>query len=308
MRLSVVLCAGLFIIPTLVQSQHRSFSIAENLTTDFPACYLLGPKLHTLGHVNGQLALDVPTVVGPYTPTHTTGFLSNVNPLIFVGPDAAPSTSPNTWAITVNSNPLGADTKFLVLHFTDVNLPGTNRLEIDLNYDPPEKDVFHTADGADLWTRPINIGPLAGAPVVVRYITDGTTNTGKVRLAQIGVGQPVNGRCGARSNSDPFLLTTPFVEPTYDPFWFCSGLPKWENTACVDSSDVRARVARSVGMIVGPTDSNTQLSTCSVTLVDTDKVILAGHCINDDAEALASSVVFDYQTDCNGNRPQSYSK
>jgi von Willebrand factor type A domain/Trypsin-like peptidase domain len=47
------------------------------------------------------------------------------------------------------------------------------------------------------------------------------------------------------------------------------------------------------------------LSTCSVTLVDTDKVISAGHC-HTPAEALTSSVCFDYQTDCTGNRPGGY--
>lgn len=120
---------------------------------------------------------------------------------------------------------------------------------------------------------------------MVRYSTDGAT-IGKVRLAQTGVGQPVNGRFGPRSNSDPFLLTTPYSEPKYNPFWFCVDPPKRENTACVtDPSDAPARVARSVGMIIGPTHENTQLSTCSVTLVNTDKVILAGHCLENDAKA-----------------------
>src|SRR5262249_10570694 len=47
------------------------------------------------------------------------------------------------------------------------------------------------------------------------------------------------------------------------------------------------------------------LSTCSVTLVDADKVITAGHCHTPD-EALTSSVVFDYQTNVDGLRPAGY--
>jgi hypothetical protein len=314
MKLSVAFRTGPFIVPILAQSQHELLPTFDVSITDIATCPLFNSTADKFGRpdtfslIEKSSTPDTPTDVGPYTPSHTTGTLSDPDTPTFVGPDSAPSTSPNTWTIEVRSSHEGDDTKFLVLHFTEVNLPGNNRLVVDLNYDPPETDVFRAADGADLWTRPINIKPLAGAPVLVRYITDGAT-TGKVRLAQIGVGQPVNGRCGSRSNSDPFLLTTPYSEPKYDPFWFCVDPPRWENIACVtDPSDVRARVARSVGMIIGPTHENTQLSTCSVTLVDTDKVILAGHSLKTDAEGLASSVTFDYQTDCHGNRLPGYSE
>lgn len=314
MKLSVEFWAGLFTVPTLGLSQYELFSTFNASIINTAPCPLLNStgyefsRPDTLNYIEESSTPDTPTYAGPYNPSHTIGILSDPAPAAFVGPDSAPSTSSNTWTIQVNSNPAGDDTKFLVLHFDQVNLPGNNRLEVDLNYDPPETDVFYAADGADLWTRPINIKPLAGAPVVVRYITDGAT-TGKVRLAQIGVGQPVDGRCGSRSNSDPFLLTTPYVEPKYDPFWFCAGPPNWENIACItDASDVRARVARSVGMIIGPAHQNTKLSTCSVTLVDTDKVVLAGHCLENKAEGLASSITFDYQTDCDGNRPTGVSE
>ena len=64
---------------------------------------------------------------------------------------------------------------------------------------------------------------------------------------------------------------------------------------------------RSVGMIF---TQDTQagvagLSTCSVTLIDSDKVITAGHCHTPE-EALTSSVIFDYATDKDGNRPGGY--
>jgi hypothetical protein len=48
------------------------------------------------------------------------------------------------------------------------------------------------------------------------------------------------------------------------------------------------------------------LSTCSVTLADSNKVISAGHC-HTPAEALTSSVIFGYETDCAGNRLAGYS-
>src|SRR5213078_3321324 len=48
------------------------------------------------------------------------------------------------------------------------------------------------------------------------------------------------------------------------------------------------------------------LSTCSVTLVDSDIVITAGHCHTPE-EALTSSIIFDYETDENDLRPAGYS-
>jgi hypothetical protein len=56
-------------------------------------------------------------------------------------------------------------------------------------------------------------------------------------------------------------------------------------------------------MIISVED--TLISTCSVTLIDTDQIITAGHC-HTPAQALSSSVTFDYQTDCDGNRLPGY--
>jgi hypothetical protein len=75
-----------------------------------------------------------------------------------------------------------------------------------------------------------------------------------------------------------------------------------------DPADVRVRVARSVGMIVSVEVGEAgilEVSTCSVTLVDADKVITAGHC-HQPSEALNSSVTFDYQTAADGSRPPGY--
>jgi V8-like Glu-specific endopeptidase len=62
-------------------------------------------------------------------------------------------------------------------------------------------------------------------------------------------------------------------------------------------------------MILGPAVSETDgdvLSTCSVTLIDNDQIIFAGHCFDSDEEALGSSVTSDYQTDRAGNRLPGY--
>jgi V8-like Glu-specific endopeptidase len=48
-----------------------------------------------------------------------------------------------------------------------------------------------------------------------------------------------------------------------------------------------------------------QLSTSSVTLIDVNKVITAGHC-HTPSEALNSSVTFDYFTNRDGSRPAGY--
>ena len=268
-------------------------------------------------HWNGE------TCGGRDTLSHTVGVIISPATQTVVGPDtgSAPA-SPNTWKVQVPSTPL-ANTKFIILHFTEVSLPGSNRIEVDLGY---ETDVFHASDGTNFWTRPINIYRLAGQPIEVRYITQGAT-TGNARVEHIGVGQrheptPEYASVGHSSltNCDPFFTTPKYEEPRYDNFWYCCNQPgcvdkntnipgNWQNAACVaeaDPSDVRARVARSVGMVLGPEPNEGVISTCSVTLIDEDEIITAGHCFDPYADALASSVTFDYQTDCNGNRVPSY--
>jgi hypothetical protein len=189
-------------------------------------------------------------------------------------------------------------TKFVLLHFQNVSLPGGSRLEVDLGYDT---DVFTSADGDQFWTRPVNVYVLPGGNVPIRYVKVGG-GSGGVQLDKYGRGE----RHGATeightsfSNSDPFLGDPVYTEPTYDPFWYCAEPPNWENIACVPA-DIRTQVARSVGMIV--TIHGDHVSTCSVTLVDADKVITAGHCHSTE-EVLSSSVTFDYLTDCGLQRP-----
>ena len=234
--------------------------------------------------------------------SHNTGSVQILGAPIQIGPDTGDAPSPaNTWALDFAHTPAPTGSKFVILHFQNVALPAGNRLEVDLGYDT---DVFTAADGDQFWTRPVNLYALAGGLVPIRYVTDGAA-TGVAELDRYGRGESLPGDPGhgSISNSDPFQGEAVYDEPVYDPWWYCGEPPNWENIAAVAPPDVRTQVARSVGMIV--TIHGDEVSTCSVTLVDTDKVITAGHCITP-AEALTSSVTFDYQTEADGSRPPGY--
>jgi len=230
--------------------------------------------------------------------SHITGTVQVLAPTITVGPG------------TTNFNPAPAPggTKLLMLHFRNADFKPGDQLQVQLGY---AVDTFTAADGPSFWTRPINVYAFPGG-VQIDYIPAGPP-TGSVELFEYGRGERHDAVPAAFhssfSNCDPFYQPPSFLEPTYDPFWSCTDTPDWENVARVTSAtDVRARVARSVGMIV-TVDSQggvRGISTCSVTLVDSDKVITAGHCHTPD-EALSSSVTFDYQTRDDGGRPTGYS-
>ncbi len=238
--------------------------------------------------------------------SHITGIVQVLGAPVTLGPDAgSPPTSPNTWALDFPYTPAAEGTRLVMLHFQNVDLPGANRVEVDLGYD---MDVFTAADGGSFWTRPANPNAFAGNIIPVRYIDSGAV-TGSVQIDRYGRGERHAGEPGhpSISNSDPFLPDAAYTEPTYDPFWFCAPPPDWENVRCIPDGDLRLHVAHSVGMIVSihPGSPET-VSTCTVTLVDTDKVISAGHC-HTPAEALTSSVVFGYETECDGSRLPGYS-
>ncbi len=244
--------------------------------------------------------------------SHVTGSVQSVSPPLQIGPDFGPATGPaNTWTLHFNPPPSPAPggTKLLILHFTGASLPANNRVEVDLGYDT---DVFTAADGNDFWTRPVNIYALVGG-VPVRYITNGAT-TGGVLLDRYGRGERHAGIQDptALSNCDPFQGDPTYTEPKYDPFWFCTpSSPNWENIACVGAaSDVRAKIEPAVGMVMHVDfDKNLggYVSTCTVTLISPDTVLTAGHCLAspiDDAKS--ASVIFNYKTLCNGDRPGGY--
>jgi hypothetical protein len=115
------------------------------------------------------------------------------------------------------------------------------------------------------------------------------------------------------TNCNPFLLNGwvepnfPHIpgstDPKYDPFWICNknATPEWQNARCAPSGSVQSIISRSVGMIVtihqpGDHHPNESVSTCSVTLIDSDLVVLAAHCIADPSfEVPTCSVTFDYE-------------
>ncbi|MDB5694349.1 MAG: von willebrand factor type, partial [Alphaproteobacteria bacterium] len=249
--------------------------------------------------------------------SHIVGTVQTVSPAIHLGPDAGPPTDgPDTWTLKFQHVVAATGTKLLILHFSGASMPGNNRLEVDLGYGGADTmDVFTAANGADFWTRPVNVQAFADGKVPIRYIRDGGGPAGSVILDKYGRGErhPGDQDPNALSNCDPFLIDSHYVEPIYDPFWFCSQPPNWENIETVAAGDLRRDVAPSVGMIIHVDKSEFQnpqidvLSTCSVTLIGPDLVITAGHCMAEpDEHARSSSVIFNYQTDKNGNRPGTY--
>lgn len=245
--------------------------------------------------------------------SHIVGTVLRASPARTIGPDSGPATDPpNTWTLNFEHTAAPSGTKFLILHFADVSLPANNRLEVDLGYGGADSvDVFTAADGADLWTRPINVAQFVGG-VPIRYIRDGGGSSGGATLDSYGRGERHSGdnvdQTGL-SNCDPFLLDANYVEPEYDPFWFCNPPPNWEDVNCVSpADDIRREVANSVGMLVhvGRTKNLSPnidvVSTCSVTLIGPDLVITAGHCIAEE-DVPSSSVIFNYAVDCPSGDP-----
>jgi hypothetical protein len=236
--------------------------------------------------------------------SHVTGTVQTLAPALTVGPDSgAPASSPGVWALDVDHAPAPGGTKLLILHFRAVSLPAGNRLEVDLGYGT---DVFTAADGADLWTRPIDVRAFAGGRVPIRYVASGAA-AGSAQLFELARGERHAGEQDptSLSNCDPFLGDATYQEPKYDPYWFCAPPPQWQNVACLPAGDIRAVVARSAGMITHVHAGH--LSTCSATLVGPDLILTAGHCLERPDEELRScSVTFDYQTTCDGSRPPGY--
>ncbi|MEA2880075.1 MAG: hypothetical protein QOF14_5271 [Hyphomicrobiales bacterium] len=236
--------------------------------------------------------------------SHVTGTVQPFGPLT-IGPDSGQAAaSPNTWIAEITpANPPIGKIKFVILHFRNAVLPASNRVEVPLGYDT---DIFTSADGAEFWTRPINVNAMPGGNATIKYITNGAANGGVI-LDKYGRGEQHAGEQDPTSisNCDPFLVdldaASKYKEPNhYDPFWFCSPPPNWENLLCVtDTGDIRYKVARSVGMFVHADGDH--LSTCSVTLIGPDLVVTAGHCMADPVEHVKStSIIFNYEVACDG--------
>ncbi len=238
--------------------------------------------------------------------SHNVGSVETLTPVVAVGPSSGTGqTGPATWEHEYPPAGVASNVKFVLLHFRNAVIPPDNVLEVQLGYGT---DRFTTADGPEFWTRPINPYTLAGGKIRIRYLANGSP-TGGAEIDKYGVGLSLPGEPGhpSMSNCDPFLVGSTYPEPTYDPYWFCNDPPRWDDVACVASSDVRAQVARSVGMIV--TVDDPAIGTCTVTLIDDEIVVTAGHCLfshhghTPEALAASSSVTFDYLTACSGPKP-----
>jgi hypothetical protein len=254
--------------------------------------------------------------------SHVCGSVQVLGAPFQIGPDTGqPPSSPNIWSGTLATTPAPTGTKFVILHFQNVSLPANNRLEVDLGYGT---DVFTAADAPDFWTRPVNV-KLVGTSVPIRYVTSGA-NTGIAQVDRYGRGENMQDQEAAHdsiTNCDPFFVngawseplfpfTVGTTQPHYDPLWICdkNNPPRWANVRCAPVGDIRRTVARSVGMIVTvhppdpPNYPVETVSTCSVTLIDSDLVVLAGHCLsNHPLEIPTSSVTFDYEVECGGAVP-----
>jgi hypothetical protein len=144
--------------------------------------------------------------------SHIVGTVQVLSSALTIGPDSGlPFASPNTWTVNFAYVPAPAGTKFLILHFQNVSLPASNRLEVALGWDSAV-DVFTSADGPDFWTRPINIYTLAGGLVPISYITSGSTK-GSVQLDKYGRGESHAGDPGHPSIA-PVMVATKARRPT----------------------------------------------------------------------------------------------
>lgn len=257
--------------------------------------------------------------------SHLCGWVVDETPPIHIGPDSPTPATGDTWQHDFSY--LSTGTKFVVLHFMNATLPAGNWLEVELGYG---KDVFTAADGGSFWTRPVNIHKLPGDTITVRYITTAAgSSSGGVFLDRYGRGQSlqsVEPGYNSISNCDPFLPGAwdepdfPHIpgstDPKYEPLWICdkTNAPVWENARCAPLGTVQRDVSRSVGMILSihqpdpPKNLPIEyVSTCSVTLIDSDLVALAGHCIADHPFSVpASSVTFDYEVNCDGTVEPAY--
>jgi hypothetical protein len=243
--------------------------------------------------------------------THVVGTVQQVSPFAQIGPDSGlPPTSPNTWAFALDPGiPANGPVKFVIVHFALPNLPANNRVEVDLGYGT---DVFKAADGFDFWSRPVNVAAFADGKVPIRYMTDGAA-TGSVQIDRFGRGerQAGDGDPASLSNCDPFLLDENYAEPNFSPALICIQPPKWENADCVAAGDIRKTVSPSVGMILFvdlALDGTTEIVTsASGTLVGADFVLTTAQAMAFvENKQKSASIIFNYQTNCDGSRPNSY--
>jgi hypothetical protein len=216
------------------------------------------------------------------------------------GRQIGPAVGSTSTTLVPASAVLGGSPRFVMLHFTGVNLPGSDKLTVG-------DDEFTSGDGADVWSRPID--PLAG-PVVVSYVGSGAA--GVATLAEYGSGEPVitgspPGPFESRTNPDPFFHTNPYVEPVYETRLECDGAFDWANAATVAGGTPQRLAVDATCILFSahPHGSELVVSSCTGTLIDTDLVITAHHCFDavGEVDVRSASVTFDYLTAADGSAP-----
>ena len=225
-----------------------------------------------------------------------------------IGPDSgAPVGSGGFWQFDFTPQPalMGGEPRFVILHFNAMSFPSPGfRLDVSLRY---ETEQFTAASGTDIWTRPIDP---RGTPIRIRYYGSGTS--GGVTLLEYGSGEPTTTgtpgtAAGSLTNTDPFLHTDPYVEPTYETRVRC-GVFDWQNAAYADPGSPEELAAQAVGCLIvaHPHGTTVALSSCSGTLIAPNRFLTARHCVPNDLEVNSGSVVFGYQTTPTGGRPAGY--
>lgn len=232
--------------------------------------------------------------------SHRLGSLITPPSPVTIGPGSGTEVSPNRWRVTFSPPPHALGTKFLMLHFTGAVFGSGDRIEVNVNYGT---DIFDASSGPDFWSRPIE-----GNSVGIDFI-DGGSGTGHASLSQYGRGEGLQGGGATNANGDVFLIDGAFVDPT---FFNANGVcpsgtnPSWENVDCLPAGLMR-EAAKSVGMILEADAAGAKISSCSAALIDSDLILTAGHCVSGPLFEGSSSFTLDFQTDCAGNRPATYS-
>ena len=86
------------------------------------------------------------------------------------------------WDDPFNPSAAPGGTKFLILHFQNLNFKPGDKLEVNLGYDT---DTFTAVDGPAFWTRPVNVYALPlGVPIT--YVAAGplTGSVSSISMAE----------------------------------------------------------------------------------------------------------------------------